>query len=280
MSIEAHVAALKNGTDKAKVMAVFALAWLARHPDNYSPIVEAGAVPPLVELLRSGSDLGKGEAVLALMRRAREGPNTRSMIVDAGAVPLLVEHLRARTACVPPRTAWTTAALANLAMDRDSCLLIADAGAVPLLVENLRCGSDYIKADAARALGNLASSDQSHIRSKVVEAGAVPLLMEILRSGTTDVLFEGAHALAIKYVVVSTLCILKFDCHDHHDSVIDHILEAASLFSVPAFCDLDLDGDLDFASVSEERRAAKARVRELEAENDDLKRKLPAEIRG
>ena len=38
--------------------------------------------------------------------------------------------------------------------------------------------------------------------------------------------------------------------------------------------------ELFFASASKERRAAKARIRELESENDDLKRKLPAKSGG
>ena len=90
-----------------------------------------------------------------------------------------------------------------------------------------------------------------------IEAGGIPPLVDLLLSQSTDS--------GLKKRAISALCTLKIDCLDPHGSVVDHVSEAASLF---------------FASVTKERRAAKARVRELESELADLKRKLPAKNGG
>ena len=63
MSIAEHVATLTNGTDEAKALAVQALLPLALHQGP--AVVEAGAVAPLVELLRSGGMLNKLQAMNA-----------------------------------------------------------------------------------------------------------------------------------------------------------------------------------------------------------------------
>ena len=95
MSIAEHVATLENGTDEAKEKAAAALCELAFHPDNHSPIVEAGAVPPLVELLRSGGMLNKLQAMNAFsILGMNANLNVWVACAEAGAIPILVELLR------------------------------------------------------------------------------------------------------------------------------------------------------------------------------------------
>ena len=149
-------------------------------------------------------------------------------------------------------------ALCNLVMTAtaDTLDAFAEARAIPAFVELLQVGIDLAKKAATKALRNLALRREEN-RSATIEAGAIPPLVELLLSQSTDS--------DLKKMAISALCTLKIDCHDPHGSVVDHVSKAASLFS---------------AAANKERRAAKARIRELESENDDLKRKLPAEIRG
>ena len=60
---------------------------------NEVTIVDAGAIPPLVELLRAGLEEGKTNAAGALANVAVSDAN-RVTIAQAGAIPSLVELLR------------------------------------------------------------------------------------------------------------------------------------------------------------------------------------------
>jgi vacuolar protein 8 len=55
---------------------------------------------------------------------------------------------------------------------------VAAEGAIPPLAALLRSGSDKSRANAAKALGNLVSSDGAN-KTAVARAGAIPLLMEL-----------------------------------------------------------------------------------------------------
>ena len=54
----------------------------------------AGVIPPLVELLRGGSDNGRAKAAEALWNFAAGNAADRAAVVEAGALPPLVELLR------------------------------------------------------------------------------------------------------------------------------------------------------------------------------------------
>ena len=113
--------------------------------------------------------------------------------------------------------------------------------------------SPFVAESAMRILGKLAGNKDT--KTALIEAGVIPLLGELLLS---DFFSEKASA-------ATMLSELKFPNVTSPASIPVVIKEAA---------------DVCFASASEERRAAKARVRELESELADLKRKLPAKNGG
>ncbi|KAK7241154.1 hypothetical protein SO694_0005108 [Aureococcus anophagefferens] len=91
--IDDHVRALRSGNDTQKARAAAELAFFAsrgRNPNN-SVLVEAGAVPPLVDVARSGSAYMKERAALALMGLASD---SGLQLVRAGYIELLVELMR------------------------------------------------------------------------------------------------------------------------------------------------------------------------------------------
>ena len=130
----------------------------ANNKSNKVLITAAGAVVPLVELLRGDSPLCKEHGALALTNIAAAGQNKVS-IAKAGAVAPLIELLRSGTIRCKQRAAL---ALSHLASNNAANKLsIIAAGAVELLVELQRGGTAGCKEYAAVALATLAPTTPS-----------------------------------------------------------------------------------------------------------------------
>eukprot|EP00435_Cladocopium_sp_Y103_P064011 s1365_g25.t1 len=154
--------------------------------DMRSAIMQAGAVLPLVELLRETAAPGIQEAAAAALGiLCADGEAAQSTLLRAGAVPALV-RLLGSDAPVPTRAA--ASALRNLAANHNQAqLAIAQAGAVAPLIHLLSHSDRQLQAQAASALGNLAGdSSENHFDKQVMiaQAGALTPLVRLLR--TTD----------------------------------------------------------------------------------------------
>jgi len=181
---------LQRNSEEAREFASHALRNL--DDKDMAKVVEAGDIPKLVELLRSGSADTKAVAAGVLMILARNDDN-RARIAQAGAIPHLVELLRCNSAKGPGRAA-AAHALRNLAARNDeNRAKIIEAGAIPELVEILRRTGEEVKAVAAHVLRNLARNDLH--RARIVEAGAIPALLDLLRHSQVDAKVAAAYAL-------------------------------------------------------------------------------------
>ncbi|KAH8096514.1 ubiquitin-protein transferase [Aureococcus anophagefferens] len=188
-TLAAHVRTLQRGDDVRAVRAAQALSDLScASDDNDALIVAAGAIPPLVALLRNWNNEVKKWATRALVNlTSGNGYHVAAQpisIVDAGGIAPLVELLRDGSDGGKEQAAR---ALANLAWNGDDIApqSIVDAGGIAPLVELLRDGSDDGKKRAARALRNLSSADDAH-DAMIAEAGAIEPLVELERNGSDD----------------------------------------------------------------------------------------------
>ena len=145
-------------------------------------LVEAGALPPLLALLREDATSDAVEyAASALANLTCNAEPRKAAIFEAGAVPALVALLEAGA---ESNAAYRAAiALANLATSETRRAAIVEAGAVPRLVALLaaRTGS-LVARRAAMALNNLAFKSVAR-SAAIVEAGAVPGLVALLADG-------------------------------------------------------------------------------------------------
>ena len=115
--IEGLVRALREGDDEEKDAAADRLGDLAHYDAaNRVLIVEAGAIPPLVELLRDGSADAKADAAWALRSLALNAAN-RVLIAEAGGIAPLVELLRDGDIYAKH---WAADALRSLAYNNDA----------------------------------------------------------------------------------------------------------------------------------------------------------------
>ena len=149
---------------------------------------KAGEIPPLVALVRDGSDAQKEEAASALCDLA-ENDDDREAII-----PPLVALVRDGTDAQKEHAA---AALQRLPVDADDKITIAQAGGIPPLVALIRDGNDAQKQSAAGALQKIArpsgyrTSSISHVQNiardnqvAIAKAGGIPPLVALIRDGT------------------------------------------------------------------------------------------------
>jgi vacuolar protein 8 len=152
-------------SNAARALCLFADA----NENNRVAVAAAGAIPPLVELLRGGSDEGRAEAAEALWILAYSDD-------DNDAVTPLVELLSGGS---DEGRAEAARALGNLAYDDDIAVVVVAAGAIPPLVELLSGSSDNGMAIAAGALRIIAWGNNANVTA-VVAAGAPSPLVELL----------------------------------------------------------------------------------------------------
>jgi vacuolar protein 8 len=153
---------LRGGSEEGKVQAAEVLGNPAGSMDaNRAAVVEAGAIPPLVDLLRGGSMwLIKRNAAMALRSLADGNDTNKVAIVEAGTLNLRVEMLRAGGLMSEEVRNCAAGALGNLAGgDGATIPAIVEAGALPLLVALLRGGTEEGKQHVAGALYNLTFHD-------------------------------------------------------------------------------------------------------------------------
>lgn len=121
------------------------LAILASVAEKDNPTVKvdirkAGAIPPLVDFLRSNQEDRVQTAVVALSFLTAECPENTVAIHDAGALPLLLKHLNSSVAGMRAAAANT---LRNICMEKDEYRKeFVEKGGIRGLVEQLSISPD------------------------------------------------------------------------------------------------------------------------------------------
>ena len=207
---------------------------LATNFDNQVQFLEAGAVAPLVQLLKSSALAVHMPAAMALayLSENEAASCIRIEIVAAGAIAPLLHLLKSSSelvqlpavkavrglcyddehAVVVARAGGVSAlvrlltslsvevqeealeALAYLSNDHENIGLIAAAGAIPRIVKLLASSSQPVQYQAAASLVNPAARAETH--SAMLAAGAVKALVHLLKSSSPDVKLAAAQALA------------------------------------------------------------------------------------
>ena len=130
---------------------------------NQAAIAGAGAIPPPVRLLGSGSEGVQQHEADALGNLAVNTPANRAAIAAGGGIPPLVRLLGRGSEGVQELAAT---ALAVLAFDNDANrAAIAAAGAIPPLVRLLGSSSAAVQEHAAMALMVLTANDSNRLQT-------------------------------------------------------------------------------------------------------------------
>ena len=163
----------KTDADTQYVLAL-TLSNLAVNAINQRRIMEAGAVAPLVQLLRSSSErlrFASAQAISFLV----ENSGARAQIIAAGAIVPLLQLFSSSAEALQ-----LTAATAIRTLASTNAGPVAAAGGVPRLVQLLKSSSADVLEEAVEALRIISCDDG--IKAQVASAGAIPLLAGLLRT--------------------------------------------------------------------------------------------------
>ncbi|XP_076754777.1 karyopherin subunit alpha [Xylocopa sonorina] len=155
-------------------------------------VVKYGAIPKLVELLKSASPNVAEQAVWALGNIAGDGPVARDLVLGYDAMPLLLELIKPDTSVTFTRNiVWT---LSNLCRNKNpppSFEVVRTA--LPVLNRLLSNSDKDILADACWALSYLTDGSNDKIQA-VIDCGVIPKLVQLLASTEVTVLTPALRA--------------------------------------------------------------------------------------
>ena len=163
-------------------VAAMTLSSLASAAGNHDLIMDAGAIAPLAQLLKSDQECLHLPAARNFASLA-ENSIARTRIIAAGAIYPLLQLLDSITPVVR-----LSAAIAVRKLCCNNAGPVSAAGGIPVLVQLLRSSSSSsssssvdvdVQVEAVQALGNLAC--EVNFIVQLVAAGAVPLLVGLLR---------------------------------------------------------------------------------------------------
>ncbi|KAJ0051879.1 hypothetical protein Pint_01720 [Pistacia integerrima] len=166
---------LNSQSNDLKTTAAAELRLLAKHNmENRIIIGNCGAIPPLLSLLYSETQLTQEHAVTALLNLSINEDN-KAMIAEAGAIEPLIHVLRSGNDGAKENSA---AALFSLSVLEEYKAKIGRSSAVKALVDLLGFGTLRGKKDAATALFNLSIFHEN--KARIVQAGAVKHLVDLM----------------------------------------------------------------------------------------------------
>nr|XP_043637720.1 ARM REPEAT PROTEIN INTERACTING WITH ABF2-like [Erigeron canadensis] len=188
----------------------FTLGLLAIKPEHQRYIVDAGALPYLVALLKRHMDGQSSRAANGAIRKAadaitnlaHENSSIKTLVRIDGGIPPLVELLESTDAKVQRAAAG---ALRTLAFKNDeNKTQIVDCNALPTLVLMLQSEDVAIHYEAVGVIGNLVHSSPN-IKKQVLLAGALQPVIELLSSTCSESQREAALLLG-QFAAADTDC--------------------------------------------------------------------------
>ncbi|XP_016466156.2 U-box domain-containing protein 18-like [Nicotiana tabacum] len=163
---------------------------------NRSCLVEAGATPPLLNLVTSRDSSYQENAMAALLNLAKNSTSKR-ILVENGGLFLIFDVLKKGLKMEARQHAAGT--LFYLTSVEEYRKMIGEnPQAIPSLLELLRNGADRGKKNALVTIFGLLMRPENHWR--VIAAGLVPLLVNLLKS------FEREDLITDSLAVLSSLC--------------------------------------------------------------------------
>ena len=190
LKLERLLAKIRKGND-TPINELAVLAAEALEEDKHAAFVIVGAVPLLVDLLRSGNQSVKELAACAIRNLALD-ERIAAIIEDEGGVPVLLDCLSSEACNIK---AHTVAALNNLARNEEVASIIARQGGLHVIMQQLEQGSDAVRAHAASTLAKLARC--TDVKPAARELGAIPLLVRLLSTSSANTQSEVAFALGM-----------------------------------------------------------------------------------
>ncbi|MBA0690087.1 hypothetical protein Goari_007783 [Gossypium aridum] len=180
------------GTSEQKNKAAYEIRLLAKaNIFNRSCLIEAGTIPPLLNLLYSFNKSIQENAIAALLKLSKHA-NGKKIVVENGGLRSIVAVLKRGISLEAKQTAAAT--IFYLSSVKGYRRLIGEIDeTIPALVDLIKEGTPCGKKNGVVALFGLALYHGN--RQRVIDAGTIPLLLHIIASSNKDELIVDSLAL-------------------------------------------------------------------------------------
>ena len=186
------VGVMRGGSSKAMMHAAAALAAISELAEHRELVVKAGAIGPLVRLIRTGIDDSKVFAANTIGWLAEDNPDVQDAVATAGAIPLLITAVhsgKVQTAAAHALSSLLSSGSASIKND------VVAGGGVPPLLSLLNSVGIGAQVEAAAAVGELADGN-IEMQDAVSRAGGIGPLLALLPSRNPKAQAKSARALA------------------------------------------------------------------------------------
>ncbi|XP_010513590.1 PREDICTED: importin subunit alpha-1-like [Camelina sativa] len=167
--------------------ACWALFYISKETnDKIQPVIDAGVVPRLVELLLHPSISVLTPALRTVGNIVRGDDLQTQFVINSGALPCLANLLTQNyKKSIKKQTCWT---ISNItAGTKEQIQVVLEANLIAPLVKLLQCAEFDIKKEAAWAISNAASGSHDQIKY-LVEQGCIKPLCDLLRCLDPEIL--------------------------------------------------------------------------------------------
>merc|ERR1719419_80702 len=155
--------------------------------DHTTVVIQAGAVPIFISLLRNPSDDVREQAIWALGNIAGDSPKCRDMVIESNILQPLLQLCKHDSKLTLLRNAtWT---LSNLCRGKPQVVFDSIKPALPFLSQLVFHKDHEVLADACWAFSYISddTGPQNEKISAVIQSGAVPRLVQLLEHETNTV---------------------------------------------------------------------------------------------
>jgi len=155
--------------------------------DHTTVVIQAGAVPIFISLLRSPSDDVREQAIWALGNIAGDSPKCRNMVIESNILEPLLQLCKQDSKLSLLRNAtWT---LSNLCRGKPQVAFAAIKPCLPILSQLLFHNDTEVLADACWAFSYISddTGPQNEKITAVIQTGAVPRLIQLLEHESNTV---------------------------------------------------------------------------------------------
>ncbi|CAA0828104.1 ARM REPEAT PROTEIN INTERACTING WITH ABF2 [Striga hermonthica] len=191
---DAGLVAYEHEVEKASALT---LGLIAIKPEHQQHIVDAGALPVLVDLLKRYRCHSESRAICGVIKEAadaitnlaQENGNIKNFVRVEGGIPLMVELLEFADSEVQNAAAG---ALRTLAFkNNENKNQIVECNALPTLILMMHSEDTAIHYEVVGVIGNLVHSSPN-IKREVLAAGALQPVIALLSSSCSEIQREAA----------------------------------------------------------------------------------------